>query len=122
MRYVYIVIGTLSLGIGAIGAAIPLLPSFPFLMLAAFCYAKSSKRLHEAFISSKLYKNNLESYVKKEGMTLKTKIKIMVIVTIGLTLGFIMMDQVPVGRIVLILVWLGHVLYFMFRVKTIPAK
>ena len=122
MRYVYIVIGTLSLGIGAIGAAIPLLPSFPFLMLAAFCYAKSSKRLHEAFICSKLYKNNLESYVKKEGMTLKTKIKIMVIVTIGLTFGFIMMDQVPVGRIVLILVWLGHVLYFIFRVKTIPAK
>lgn len=121
MKYVFILIGCLSLLLGAIGAAIPLLPCFPFLMISAYCFARSSKRLNEVFISSKLYKNNIESYVKKQGMTIQTKIKIMTIVTIGLMVGFIMMDQVLIGRIILVIVWIGHLLYFIFKVKTIKA-
>lgn len=50
-------------------------------------------------------------------MTWKTKIRIMIIVTILMSIGFIMMDQVPVGRIVLGFVWLFHILYFTFGVK-----
>lgn len=69
------------------------------------------------FIHTKLYKNNLESFVKGQGMTWKTKIKIMIMVTILMSLGFVMMDQVPVGRIVLGFVWLFHILYFIFGVK-----
>ena len=60
----------------------PLLPAFPFLLLAAFCFAKSSERLHNWFINTKLYKNNLESYVKGQGMTRKTKIKMQVLMII----------------------------------------
>ena len=44
MKIVYVVLGCISLGIGAIGAVLPLLPAFPFLLLAAWCFAKSSKR------------------------------------------------------------------------------
>ena len=54
------------------------------------------------------------------GMTRKTKIKIMVTVTLLMSVGFVMMDQVPVGRIVLACVWVFHILYFMLGVKTIP--
>ena len=50
-------------------------------------------------------------------MTWKTKIGIMIMVTILMSIGFIMMDQVPVGRIVLGLVWLFHIIYFTFGVK-----
>lgn len=118
-KLIYIIIGCIGLGLGALGAALPLLPAFPFLLLAAFCFGKSSKRLHKWFIGTKLYKNNLESYVKGRGMTWKTKIRIMIIVTITMSVGFIMMNAVPVGRIVLCAVWVFHVLYFVFRVKTI---
>ncbi len=68
---------------------------------------------------TKLYKNNLESYVKGQGMTWKTKIRIMITVTVLMSIGFIMMHAVPVGRIVLACVWVFHILYFVFRVKTI---
>ena len=51
-------------------------------------------------------------------MTWKTKIRIMVTVTVLMTVGFIMMHAVPVGRIVLTGVWLFHILYFVFGVKT----
>lgn len=120
-KILYIVAGCIAMGLGALGAVLPLLPAFPFLLLAAFCFAKSSERLHSWFTGTKLYKNNLESYVQGKGMTRKTKIRIMVTMTLLMTIGFIMMDQVLVGRIVLACVWVFHILYFSFGVKTIKV-
>ena len=118
-RILYIILGCAGVGLGAVGAVLPLLPAFPFLLLAAFCFAKSSEKLHRWFTGTKLYKNNLESYVKGQGMTWKTKIRIMVTVTVLMSIGFVMMHAVPVGRIILGCVWVFHILYFVFRVKTI---
>ena len=117
-----VVVGCLSLALGAIGAVLPILPTVPFLMLSAFCFAKSSEKLHSWFISTKLYKKNLESFVKGEGMTVKTKVKIMSTVTILMAIGFIMMSRVPVGRGILAIVWVCHVVYFVFGVKTLREE
>ena len=122
MKIIYILLGCLSLAIGGIGVVLPLLPSFPFLLFAAFCFAKSSKRLHTWFLGTSLYKNNLESYVKGQGMTRKTKVRIMIFVTITMGFGFIMMDQVPIGRIILSIVWLFHIYYFVYKVKTVKGE
>jgi uncharacterized membrane protein YbaN (DUF454 family) len=118
----FVVLGCLSLGLGALGAVLPLLPAFPFLMLAAFCFAKSSEKLHGWFVSTKLYKKNLESFVQGKGMTVRTKIRIMLTVTFLMSIGFIMMHAVPVGRIVLGIVWLFHILYFIFGIKTLKIE
>lgn len=118
-KIVYIVIGCLGVGLGAVGAVVPMIPAFPFLLLAAFCFGRSSKKLNNWFINTKLYKNNLESYVQGKGMTWNTKIRIMITVTLLMSIGFIMMSSVPVGRIILGCVWLFHILYFLFGVKTI---
>ena len=118
-KLLYVILGCIGLALGAVGAILPLLPAFPFLLLAAFCFAKSSEKLHRWFTGTKLYKNNLESYVKRRGMTWKTKIRIMITVTVLMSIGFIMMHAVPVGRIVLACVWVFHILYFVFWVKTI---
>lgn len=118
----FIVLGCLSLELGAVGAVLPILPTVPFLMLAAFCFAKSSEKLHNWFVATKLYKKNLESFVQGKGMTMKTKIRIMVTVTILMSIGFIMMHAVPVGRIILGFVWLFHVLYFIFGIKTLKVE
>lgn len=120
-KILYTVLGCIGVGAGAVGAVLPLIPSVPFLLLAAFCFAKSSERLHTWFTGTRLYQNNLESYVKGKGMTRKTKIKIMVTVTILMSVGFVMMHAVPIGRVVLGCVWVFHVLYFVLGVKTIPA-
>ena len=121
-KVLYIILGCMGVGLGAVGAVLPLLPSVPFLLLAAFCFARSSERLHSWFTSTKLYKENLESYVQGKGMTRNTKIKIMVTVTILMSIGFAMMHQVLVGRIVLGCVWVFHIVYFCLGVKTIPVK
>lgn len=121
-RILYVILGCVSLSLGALGAVLPLLPAFPFLLLAAFSFAKSSQRLHKWFTGTKLYQNNLESYIKGKGMTRKTKVRIMITVTLLMSVGFIMMGQVPVGRIVLACIWIFHILYFIFGVKTISAS
>ncbi len=120
-KVLYVVLGCIGVGLGAVGAVLPLLPAFPFLLLAAVCFAKSSDRLHNWFTSTKLYKNNLESFVRGKGMTWKTKIRIMTIVTITMSVGFIMMSRVPVGRIILACVWVFHIFYFIFGIKTLKA-
>lgn len=117
-----VILGCLGLGLGALGAVLPLLPAFPFLMLSVFCFAKSSEKLYNWFISTRLYKKNLESFVQGKGMTVKTKVRIMLTVTILMSIGFIMMHAVPVGRIVLGIVWLFHVLYFIFGIKTLKLE
>ncbi|MDD4849606.1 MAG: YbaN family protein [Gemmiger sp.] len=121
-KIIYIALGCLGVGLGALGAALPLLPAFPFLMMAAFCFGKSSDRLNRWFTGTKLYKNNLESFVQGKGMTLKTKRRIMLVVTATMAVGFWMMHRVPVGRVILALVWGFHILYFIFGIKTIPEK
>lgn len=117
----YIVLGCIGVGLGAVGAVLPLLPAFPFLLLAAFCFARSSEKLNNWFTGTKLYKDNLESFVQGKGMTKKTKVRIMVTVTLLMSIGFAMMGAVPVGRIVLACVWVFHIVYFCFGVKTLPA-
>ncbi len=117
-KVIYITIGCIGLALGAVGAVLPLLPAFPFLLLAAICFGKSSERLDRWFKNTKLYKNNLESFVKGQGMTWKTKIKIMITVTVLMTIGFIMMNQMIVGRIILTCVWVFHIFYFIFGIKT----
>ena len=118
-KILWITLGFIGLGIGAVGAVLPLLPAFPFLMLALFSFGKSSERLHKWFVSTKLYKNNLESFVKGQGMTRHTKIKIMITVTLLMGFGFFMMfrKDLYIPCAILAGVWLFHIIYFIFGVK-----
>lgn len=90
-KILYIIFGCISFGLGAVGAVLPVLPTFPFLIFAAFCFARSSKKLDKWFKGTKLYKNNLETYAKGQGMTRKTKVRIMITVTFLMSFGFFIM-------------------------------
>ena len=110
------------LTLGFLGAVLPLLPAFPFLLLAAFSFGKSSEKLNNWFKNTRLYRENLADYAAGKGMTRRTKIRIMVTVTLLMAVGFAMMHAVLVGRIILGAVWVFHILYFTFGVRTIPAE
>ena len=116
----WIILGFLCLALGTIGVFLPVLPTVPFYLVTAFSFAKSSERLHNWFINTKLYKKNLESFVERKAMTLKTKLSILTSVTLVMGFGFFMMARkgIWVPCIILAVVWLCHLLYFIFRVKT----
>ena len=118
-KVIFIAVGCICLALGTVGIILPILPTVPFFMATAFCFAKSSERLHRWFVSSNMYKKHLQSFVEKRGMLMKTKLTILTTVTLLMGFGFIMMSRVPVARVILTVVWVCHVVYFVFGVKTI---
>ena len=120
-RIIFTVSGCVPLGIGCVGAVLPIIPTVPFFLLTVFCFANSSEKLHNWFVNTKMYKKHLDSFVKNKGMTVKTKVTILTSVTGIMLLGFILMmlKGIIIPSIILALVWLFHIIYFIFFVKTI---
>ena len=120
-KILHVILGCFSVTLGAVGAVLPILPTVPFLLLAAYCFARSSQRLETWFKNTKLYKDNLEDYVAGKGMSRKAKMRIMCTVTLLMSIGCILMSTkgILTGCMVLGCVWILHILYFTFKVKTI---
>ncbi|MBQ8962073.1 MAG: DUF454 family protein, partial [Ruminococcus sp.] len=79
---------------------------------------------HDWFLGTELYKKHLQSFVEKKGMLMKTKISIITTVTLLMGFGFFMMARkgIWIPCMILAVVWICHVIYFVFGVKTIRAE
>ena len=122
-QIIFLIIGCLSLALGCVGIVLPILPTVPFFLLTVFCFANSSQKLHDWFIGTQMYKKHLESFVQKKGMTVRTPATILTSVTALMAVGFVLMLRkgIIVPCVVLAVVWVCHLVYFLFGVKTIPA-
>lgn len=120
LRVMFITVGSISLSMAVIGIVLPVLPTTPFLLLTLFCYARGSIKFHTWFLSTSLYKNHLNSFVKYRAFTLKTKIAILLPVTVMISIPFILVYNTFM-RIFLVLLILAKYLYFFRCIKTIPT-
>lgn len=122
-KILYMILGYAGVGMGVLGVVIPVLPTVPFLLLATYCFARSSEKLERWLRGTKLYEDTLADFAAGKGMTRKAKCRIMLTVTLLMSVGFLMMGRkgIVAGCVVLALVWICHLIYFIFAIQTIPA-
>lgn len=114
---VWNLLGSLFVSIGIIGVIVPLLPTTPFLLLAAYSFNRGSDRMRKWFEKNKLINSYLSNYRDKKGIPLRAKINSIVIlwVTIGISIYLVSNDYI---RVVLVLVVIGVT----FHLSRIPTK
>jgi uncharacterized protein len=108
-------LGILAVGVGSIGAVLPILPTVPFLLIACVCFSKSSDS--KWFEQTKIYKKYLLPYLTKKGMTLKSKLTILIPVNILLAVSFIVYDNLVIRIIIVVVVIIK--LYVFVRMPTL---
>jgi len=86
MQKLLIVVGFFSVGLGFLGIFLPLLPTTPLLLLAAFCFANSSERFHRWLLDNRLLGAYIRDYVEKGGVSLR--IKVSAISLIWISIGY----------------------------------
>ena len=120
-KFLYLSFGIIFMILGSIGVGIPVLPTTPFLLLASYCFVKGSDKFNEWFISTKLYKKYLESFIKERAMTMKKKLTILLTADCMLLISIILIKSIHV-RIFLVLLIIYKLYYFMFKIRTIEEK
>lgn len=121
MKIIYLMIGFLSFALGCVGIVLPVLPTTPFLLLAAVCFARGSSRIDRWFRQTKVYKNHLEGFIKKREMEWKTKAVILAFASTLLLIAFFMMENVY-GRVFILGLILFKYYYFTCRIKTVKKR
>jgi len=121
LKAIFFAGGTISLGLGIVGIFLPLLPTTPFLILAAIFYARSSKRLHYWIMHNRLFGRYIKNYVSGGGIPLPAKIVIIILLWITIGISAIFVVSGIVIRIILFLVATG-VSVHIITVRTLRSK
>lgn len=119
-KYILIAVGCLSLVLGILGIFLPLLPTVPFLLLTAYCFARSSDRLYQWLINHKTFGSYIYNYQTYRAITRKTKV--MAIAFMWGSMG-ISMSLLPSVYICLLLLFLGMgVTFYILSLQTLKQQ
>jgi uncharacterized membrane protein YbaN (DUF454 family) len=99
--------GTLSTALGIIGVFIPILPTTPFLLLAAACYMRSSERFYQWLVNNRVFGSYIRNYIEGRGMPIRMKIFTILLLWLAIGLSITFGVQNIVVRIVLICIAIG---------------
>jgi uncharacterized membrane protein YbaN (DUF454 family) len=113
IRWVLIIAGTFFIGLGVLGIFLPLLPTTPFLLLAAACYARSSKRFYNWLLNNKWFGNYVKNYQEKKGVPLKVKILSVSLLWITIIFSAVFIVHILFVRIILILIAIGVTIHIL---------
>jgi uncharacterized membrane protein YbaN (DUF454 family) len=116
-KVLLVMAGFLFLVLGIVGIVLPVLPTTPFLLLASFCFLKSSKRLHTWIMTNKHFGPRIKR-ITESGLTIREKISIYVFVFAMLTPVFILSGSLHL-RIFLVVLMIVKGIVFL-RIKTAP--
>ena len=111
-------IGLVALGLGLIGIVVPLVPTTPFLLLAAACFMRSSTRLHSWLINHKWFGSYIKNY--QEHRAISRRARLMALVLLWAAIGYTSFGLVTLGWLRLLLVTIAAgVSIYLLRLKTL---
>jgi uncharacterized membrane protein YbaN (DUF454 family) len=108
IRTLLITAGTICLALGAVGIFLPILPTTPFLLLAAACYLRSSERMHEWLLKNRWFGEYIKNYQAGRGIPLKTKIIAITFLWLAIVYSTIfVVNEILIAQIVLLTIAAG---------------
>lgn len=115
-RKLLIVLGAINVALGVLGILLPLLPTTPFLLLAAYLFARSSERCHRWLLHQRILGPYIHAFRNKTGLTRSQKLRIALSFTVlmGISVYFAPLDAVRAGLVALWLAWM----VFLWRLKS----
>ena len=114
-KTVILVIGFICLALGILGIVVPLLPTTPFLLLAAACFVRASDRLYQWLINHKLFGLYIRNYREYKAIPLKMKISSIALLWITLIFSILYVVDSTAMKIILALIGIGvtiHILHY----------
>ena len=117
LRYILVIAGTVFLGFGLIGIFLPILPTTPFLLLAALCYARSSLRFYNWLMNNKWFGKYIKNYHEKKGVPLKFKIFTISLLWITILISILFIIQSLWIRLILFIIATGVTIHIL-TIKT----
>ena len=92
-----VIAGTVFVAIGIIGIFVPLLPTTVFFLLAAYCYARSSKKFYDKLLNNKWFGSYIKNYREKKGISMRVKIISLLVLWITILYsGFVVSENIYV--------------------------
>lgn len=118
VRFLWVGLGCLFVGLGAIGAVVPGMPTTVFLVLAAACFIRSSQKLYDWLISNKTFGPYLKDYREGKGIPLRAKVLALSLIVIFVSFAvFYALEAIQIK----VLVGLIGIIGFLFVFFKVPA-
>ncbi|HET7009470.1 MAG TPA: YbaN family protein [Anaerolineales bacterium] len=118
VRWVFVVLGTLSVALGVIGVFVPVLPTTPFLLLAAFFYARSSDKFLDWLLNNRVLGAYVRNYREHRGMLAQDKLLTILALWLGIGLSGYLAVASPAGRLALLAI-AAAVTWHLLRIRTL---
>ena len=109
--------GVISAILGIVGIFIPILPTTPFLLLAAACFVRSSDKLYNRLLNNRLFGSYIRNYIEGRGLPLKIKVVTIILLWVTIGISIVLVAEHFVLRILLVIVASG-VTFHITRIKT----
>lgn len=117
---IYLAIGWVSVALGIAGIPLPLLPTTPFLLLAAYCFARGSERWHQWLLAHPKLSPYILAFRDKRGLTRKQKWRIACVLTLTLLVSGAF-SPYWIGKLLALGLWLGWMIFLVTRPSAEPS-